>query len=446
MKRNRLKIKDLFFVALYGVRARKGRATLTSIGIGIGIAAIVAVSGISASGRADLLSTLESLGTNLVKASPQAGFFGTQEELPKGVLGMVERIGPVQEVTSTTQTDLLSTLESLGTNLVKASPQAGFFGTQEELPKGVLGMVERIGPVQEVTSTTQTDLLVRRSNFISEFEGGGISTIVTSAELLDVIGGNLVDGRFIEDGLSDIPVTVLGNVTAQRLGINNLFKPTKILIENEWFGVVGILEELKIHPDLDRSVFIGYGVAKTLFDINEEPTTIYLRANPTFIEDVVEVLAPSMNPENPDQVEVTRPSDALEAQQAAEEAFTNLLLGLGSVALLVGGVAIANVMVMSVLERRMEIGVRRSIGATRREIRYQFLLESIVLSGIGGLVGVLLGTGITLGYTNYTNIVFSIPVWQIFGAVLLALLIGAISGVYPAIKASKIQPAEAVRK
>ena len=107
MKRKRLKTKDLFFVALYGVRARKGRATLTSIGIGIGIAAIVAVSGISASGRADLLSTLESLGTNLVKASPQAGFFGTQEDLPKGVLGMVERIGPVQEVTSTTQTDLL---------------------------------------------------------------------------------------------------------------------------------------------------------------------------------------------------------------------------------------------------------------------------------------------------------------------------------------------------
>ena len=388
MKKKRLKTKDLFFVALYGVRARKGRATLTSIGIGIGIAAIVAVSGISASGRADLLSTLE----------------------------------------------------SLGTNLVKASPQAGFFGTQEELPKGVLGMVERIGPVQEVTSTTQTDLLVRR------FEGGGISTIITSAELLDVIGGDLADGRFIQDGLSDIPVTVLGSVTAQRLGINNLTKPTKILIENEWFGVVGILEELKIHPDLDRSVFIGYGVAKTLFDINEEPTTIYLRANPTFIEDVVEVLAPSMNPENPDQVEVTRPSDALEAQQAAEEAFTNLLLGLGSVALLVGGVAIANVMVMSVLERRMEIGVRRSIGATRREIRYQFLLESIVLSGIGGLVGVLLGTGITLGYTNYTNIVFSIPVWQIFGAVLLALLIGAIAGVYPAIKSSKIQPAEAVRK
>ena len=382
MKRNRLKIKDLFFVALYGVRARKGRATLTSIGIGIGIAAIVAVSGISASGRADLLSTLE----------------------------------------------------SLGTNLVKASPQAGFFGTQEELPKGVLGMVERIGPVQEVTSTTQTDLLVRRSNFISEFEGGGISTIVTSAELLDVIGGNLIDGRFIEDGLSDIPVTVLGNITAQRLGINNLSKPTKILIENEWFGVVGILEELKIHPDLDRSVFIGYGVAKTLFDIDEEPTTIYLRANPTFIDDVVELLAPSMSPENPDE------------DEAAEEAFTNLLLGLGSVALLVGGVAIANVMVMSVLERRMEIGVRRSIGATRREIRYQFLLESIVLSGIGGLVGVLLGTAITLGYTNYTNIVFSIPVWQIFGAVLLALLIGAISGVYPAIKASKIQPAEAVRK
>ena len=394
MNKNKLRTRDLFFVAVYGVKARKGRAALTSIGIGIGIAAIVAVSGIAASGSADLLSTLE----------------------------------------------------SLGTNLVKASPQAGFFGTQEELPEGVIGMVERIGPVEEVTSTTQTDLLVRRSNFISEFEGGGISTIVTSSELLNVIGGNLSEGRFITDGLSDLPVTVLGSVTAKRLGITNLSQPSKILIDDEWFGVIGIIEELKIHPDLDRSVFIGYGAAKKLFDINEEPTTIYLRANPTFIEDVVEVIAPSMNPENPDQVEVSRPSDALEAQQAVEASFTNLLLGLGSVALLVGGVAIANVMVMSVLERRMEIGVRRSIGATRREIRYQFLLESIVLSGIGGLVGVMLGSLITLAYTNYTNIVFSIPVWQILGAVVLALLIGAISGVYPAIKASKIQPAEAVRK
>lgn len=392
--KQRLKMKDLFFVALYGVRARRGRAALTSIGIGIGIAAIVAVTGISASGRADLLATLE----------------------------------------------------SLGTNLIKASPQAGFFGTQEKLPDGVVGMVERIGPVEEVTSTTQTDLIVRRSDFISEFEGGGISTIVTSPELLQVVGGNLIEGRFIQDGLSNIPVTVLGSVTASRLGINTLETPTKILIGNEWFGVVGILDELKIHPDLDRSVFIGYGVAKILFDIDKEPTTIYVRANPTYIEDVVEVIAPSMNPENPDQVQVSRPSDALEAQEAADAAFTNLLLGLGSVALLVGGVAIANVMVMSVLERRMEIGVRRSIGATRREIRYQFLLESIVLSGIGGLVGVVLGTGVTLGYTNYTDIVFSIPVSQVLGAILLALLIGAISGVYPAIKASKIQPAEAVRK
>ena len=392
--KQRLKIKDLFFVALYGVRARRGRAALTSIGIGIGIAAIVAVTGISASGRADLLATLE----------------------------------------------------SLGTNLIKASPQAGFFGTQEKLPDGVVGMVERIGPVEEVTSTTQTDLIVRRSDFISQFEGGGISTIVTSPELLQVVGGNLIEGRFIQDGLSNIPVTVLGSVTASRLGINTLETPIKILIGDEWFGVVGILDELKIHPDLDRSVFIGYGVAKTLFDIDKEPTTIYVRANPSYIEDVVEVIAPSMNPENPDQVQVSRPSDALEAQEAADAAFTNLLLGLGSVALLVGGVAIANVMVMSVLERRMEIGVRRSIGATRKEIRYQFLLESIVLSGIGGLVGVFLGTGITLGYTNYTDIVFSIPVSQVLGAILLALLIGAISGVYPAIKASKIQPAEAVRK
>ena len=193
------------------------------------------------------------------------------------------------------------------------------------------------------------------------------------------------------------------------------------------------------------SVFILYSVAKELFDIDSEPSTIYLRANPTYVEDVVDVLAPTMNPENPDQVEVSRPSDALEAQQAAEDAFTSLLLGLGSVALLVGGVAIANVMVMSVLERRMEIGVRRSIGATRSEIRTQFLLESVLLAGFGGLVGVLLGAGITIIYTRYADIIFSIPVWQVFGAIVLALVIGALAGLYPAIRASKVQPAEAVR-
>ena len=389
----KLGLSDIYSVAVYGIKARKGRSIMTSIGIGIGIAAIVAVIGISASGKADLIATLE----------------------------------------------------SLGTNLIKASPTSGFFGTQDDLPEGVLGMVERIGPVEEVTSTTQTDLLVRRSDFISELEGGGISVIVTNPELLDVVGGSLVDGRFTESGLGGLPVATLGSVTANRLGINNLDTPTRILINNEWFGVIGILEKLSIHPDLDRSVFIGYKVAKDLFDIDSEPSTIYLRANPTYVEDVVDVLAPTMNPENPDQVEVSRPSDALEAQQAAEEAFTSLLLGLGSVALLVGGVAIANVMVMSVLERRMEIGVRRSIGATRSEIRTQFLLESILLAGMGGFVGVLLGTGITIGYTRYADITFSIPIWQVLGAIILALVIGALAGLYPAIRASKIQPAEAVR-
>ena len=214
----KLGLSDIYSVAVYGIKARKGRSIMTSIGIGIGIAAIVAVIGISASGKADLIATLE----------------------------------------------------SLGTNLIKASPTSGFFGTQDDLPEGVLGMVERIGPVEEVTSTTQTDLLVRRSDFISELEGGGISVIVTNPELLDVVGGSLVDGRFVESGLGGLPVATLGSVTANRLGINNLDTPTKILINNEWFGVIGILEKLSIHPDLDRSVFIGYKVAKDLFNIDSD--------------------------------------------------------------------------------------------------------------------------------------------------------------------------------
>ncbi|NOX21517.1 MAG: ABC transporter permease [Actinobacteria bacterium] len=392
--RSRLRPIDLFALSMRGLFARPFRAVLTSIGIGIGIAAIVAVIGISASGRAALLATLDDLGTNLLRVTPGAGIFG----------------------------------------------QAA------DVPEDAVAMVARIGPVEDVTGITIVDATVRRSDFVSKLDTGGLTVVSATPRLLEVIRGDVADGRFLEDGLKAVPVVVLGSTAAERLGIRSVVPAVRVLIGDEWFGVTGILESFPIHPDLDRTVFVSYESAATFLDGKPEPTAIYVRANPLSINDVAEVIPATVAPEAPDTVEITRPSDALVARKAADETLTSLLIGLGAVALLVAGVAIANIMVMSILERRMEIGVRRSLGATRRHIRLQFIVESMALAGFGGLAGVVLGAGITVGYAANRDVMVSIPMAGIAASVGAALALGALAGVYPAVRASRIDPAEAVRR
>ncbi|HDH02740.1 MAG TPA: FtsX-like permease family protein, partial [Actinobacteria bacterium] len=228
-------------------------------------------------------------------------------------------------------------------------------------------------------------------------------------------------------------------------GILDVGLNVAVYIDGNWFTVIGVLDSMTLHPDLERSVMIGEGAARALFDPNLEPTALYARVSPNLVSDVVDVIPATVNPQNPDRVLVTRPSDALVARQAADEALTSLLIGLGAVALLVGGVAIANIMVMSVMERRMEIGVRRALGATARHIRLQFLLESVLLAGIGGVLGTLIGASITAVYAVNRELTLAVPIFGLLASVGVALLIGAIAGLYPAIRAARIPPAEAVR-
>ena len=209
--------------------------------------------------------------------------------------------------------------------------------------------------------------------------------------------------------------------------------------------MIGILDDMPLHPDIERAVLIGESVARDLFEPDLNPTAVYARIQLDLVDDVVDVIPATVNPQNPDQISVTRPADALVARRAAEEALTGLLIGLGSVALLVGGVAIANIMVMSVLERRMEVGVRRALGATKRHIRLQFLGESILLAGIGGVLGVLIGASITVAYAINRDLTLSVPLYGLFGSIGIAVVIGALAGLYPASRAAKIPPAEAVR-
>ena len=390
--RSRLRLSDTIGLAWLGLRARAGRTALTSMGIAIGIAAVVAVIGISASGRADLLATLDRLGTNLLRVS--AG---------QGILG-----GPA------------------------------------ELPEDAPAMTARIGPVDAVTAVARLDATVRRTDLIPEIETGGLSVVAVEPDLFDVLGGAMAAGSFLDPGSARLPATVLGSVAAERLGVSNLDFQQLVTIGGQEFAVVGIADELQLHPDLERSAMVGFEVA--LSEIGDVPlSTVYVRIDPTRVDDVVEVIPTTVNPENPDRVEITRPSDALAAREAADAALTQLLIGLGSVALLVGGVAIANIMVMSVLERRMEIGVRRSLGATRGHIRRQFLTEAILLAAIGGVVGVGLGAIVTWGFAAARGLPVTVPVEALFGAVGVALLIGTVAGIYPAARAASIPPSQAVR-
>ncbi|MFQ5554185.1 MAG: ABC transporter permease [Acidimicrobiia bacterium] len=390
---SRLHPADLGRTAAVGLRTRKLRAGLSALGIMIGIASMVAVLGLSESSKSDLLAQLDRLGTNLLTV--QAG----------------QGIGR-------------------GTG---------------QLPAEAASMVARIGPVETTSAVSSVDANAYRSDFIPVGQTGGITVQAVDTHLLATVGGSIAEGRFLNEATAGYPTAVLGSVTAERMGIHDLAAQPRILVGDRWFSVIGILEQFELSPDLDRAVLVGLPASEDYLGHDPVPSTIHVRTNPAFVDDVMSVLAATTNPENPEEVEVARPSDALEAREAADDAFTALFLGLGAVALLVGGVGIANVMVISVLERRAEIGLRRALGATRRHVGVQFLGEALLLAIVGGVGGVALGWAVTAGYANFKGWDTLVPSIALFGGVGAAVGIGAIAGLYPAIRASRLSPTEALR-
>jgi putative ABC transport system permease protein len=257
------------------------------------------------------------------------------------------------------------------------------------------------------------------------------------------VGATLATGRFLDAASGRYPVTVLGADAAERLGIDRT--GVRVWIAGRWFTVIGILEPATLADGLDTAALIGFDAAEDLLAADRSPTTIYVRADPDAIEGVRDRLSATANTEHPEEVEVSRPSDVLEARAAAKTAFTSLFLGLGAVALLVGGVGIANVMVISVLERRSEVGLRRALGATRRNVGVQFLSESLLLAGLGGCAGVALGAAVTGGYAASQGWETVVPPAALGGGLVAATAIGAIAGLYPALRAARLSPTEALR-
>lgn len=389
----RLGVPDLVRLGVAGLRARRVRTVLTSLGVAIGIAAMLAVLGISASSRAALLAQLDELGTNLLTVTPGQTLFGEESSLPDTAVAMIDRIGPVTAVAAT-----------------------------------------------ETTSAT-----VRRTDLIPETDTGGIAVRAADRSLLGTLDGTLAAGAWLSAATEAYPAVVLGSIAAERLGIADLSTPVNVWLGDAWWTVIGILDPLPLAPEIDRSVLVGRPAAERWLDATGDASTLYLRADEQALADVRSVIPATANPENPEAVQVSRPSDALEAAAAADTAFTGLLVGLGAVALLVGGIGIANVMLMSVLERRVEIGLRRALGATRGQITMQFLSEAVLLAGAGGLLGVAIGTLIAVAYAGSQGWLVDVPIPAVLAGVGVAVGVGAAAGLYPAWRASRVPPTEALR-
>ncbi len=386
----RLSAADIARIGMVGLRSRPLRVFLSALGIAIGIGAMLAVVGISASSRAELDRTLSQLGTNLLTVTPGSTLFGEDAKLPA---------------------------ESVQ-------------------------MIGRIGPVEAIAATGRVPAHVYRNDHIPPGESGSIEVLAVDRDLPATVRATLRSGSWLTPATATYPAVVLGARAAQRLDLRG--PGLRVWLGGQWYAVVGVLDPVPLAPELDSAALTGWTAAKTYADFDGHPTTVYVRAVESQVAAVRSVLGPTANPRAPHEVAISRPSDVLAAKQVADASLTTLLLGLGGVALLVGGVGVANTMVISVLERRAEIGLRRALGATRGHIRMQFLSESLLLAGIGGGGGALLGITVTGVYAMTQGWSPVVPGWATLGGFSTTLVIGVLAGLYPAMRASRVAPAEAL--
>jgi putative ABC transport system permease protein len=384
---------DRLRLGALGLTARKARTALSALGIAIGITALVGVLGLSESSRADLNAQLDALGTNLLVVAP-------------------------------------------GQDLM---------GSDATLPTASVAMVGRVPTVESAAATYAVEATVRKSDLVSESQTGGIAVAAAGTDLAGTVAAELAAGRWLDEATASYPAVVLGATAARRLAVDDLTTGVRVWLGGRWFAVVGVLEPVVLAPELDETALMGLAMGEDLVGEELPPTSVYTRVDPDRVAETRALLGRTANPAEPTTVDVSRPSDALAAQAAADESLTTLTLGLGAVALLVGAVGIANVMVISVLERRREIGVRRALGATRATIGGQFLTESVLLSLLGGLVGGALGVALTTVFALRQDWGVVLPWEPVLLGLGCSLAVGTVVGLYPALRAASVPPTEALR-
>jgi putative ABC transport system permease protein len=393
LTRRRLQLSDLTRLSTVGLRTRKLRAGLSAVGIAIGVAAIVAVLGLSSSSQAGLLNEISQLGTNLLTVSNGQSVTGAPAELPIAAPAMIGRIPGVQQVQ---------------------------------------------------TTGTVSDANAYRSPYIPSIDTNALTVQAASLDLLPVVAATVAQGHYLNAATAQEPVAVLGAAAAQRLGIDRVYPGERIWVGGQWFYIAGTLKPAVLASAIDSSVLVGYPAAEKYLGFDGHPSTVYLRSQNNRVNAVDNLLAATANPENPSEVNVSRPSSALVAQADAKSALNGLFLGLGAVALLVGAVGVANIMIISVLERRSEIGLRRALGATKGHIRTQFLAEAVLLGLLGGSVGVALGVASTAVYAHTKGWATVVPAEAWLGGFASSLIIGAIAGLMPALRAGRMSPTQAL--
>lgn len=377
-------------LGVLGYRTRPARASLAALGVAIGMAAITAVLCISTSSAHDLFARLDEM-----------------------------------------------------SNLLTVTTNPGVGGAGSMLPKDATIMIRRIDPVAAVGGIRYLPVTVRRTDHIAPYNTLGLTAYAADTSLLDPLHGHLTAGVFLNAATASFPAVVLGQVAAKRLGIGRL--GVRVYVGDHWFAVVGIMDASAAAPELDRAALVGYAVAQSLWGYDAAPSTIYVRTDITQVDSVRSVLGSTAYPAHPERVVVRSPADALAARAVAQVALQRLLLGLGAVALLIGGIGVANVMVIAVMERRAEIGVRRALGASMTDIRLQFIAEACVLALVGGIAGTGIGGAVAFVYTKLNEMPAFIPVEGLIAAFAMTVVVGLLSGIYPAARAARMMPAEALR-
>ena len=391
--RSRLRPADVWTLGVLGLRGRPLRAALSATGVALGVATLVAVLGISSTSRSQLISQIDSLGTNLLTVTPNP------------VLG----------------------------------------GASVSLPVTAPAMISRVGPVQADAATSQLSASVYRSDRIPTVDSQAISVDAADVGLLSTVQAHLWAGTFLNAATARLPAVVLGHDAATALGIDRADGSVTVWLGSRWFDVVGILDPVALAPELDRAALVGFPAARALLHAPTPPSEIYVRTDPASVDAVESVLAATADPEAPQDAGVANPADALKARADASAAFESLFLTLGAIALLVGGIGIANVMVIAVLERRGEIGLRRAMGARRVHVGAEFVTEAALLAAAGGTAGAVLGALVTTSYAQLRHWSTSLSPGVLLVAVAVALLVGGLGGLYPAWRASRLSPAEALR-